>query len=110
MRRLLSLGLLLGATWGCAGFETGGGAAPPASPAFPAWVERGSGAFDGPNGRGLYGVGACTGVKNRAVAWTSDVQGHWARDWVNWPEFPRFAAQLIGWVLPNVSGSHKGRR
>jgi uncharacterized membrane protein/Mg-chelatase subunit ChlD len=45
-----------------------------------------------------YGLG-------RAVAWTSDVQGHWARDWVNWPEFPRFAAQLIGWVLPNVSGS-----
>ena len=45
-----------------------------------------------------YGLG-------RTVAWTSDVQGHWARDWVNWPEFPRFAAQLIGWVLPNVSGS-----
>jgi uncharacterized membrane protein len=45
-----------------------------------------------------YGLG-------RTVAWTSDVQGHWARDWVNWPEFPRFAAQMIGWVLPNVSGS-----
>jgi Ca-activated chloride channel family protein len=45
-----------------------------------------------------YGLG-------RTVAWTSDVYGHWARDWVNWPEFPRFAAQLIGWVLPNVSGS-----
>ncbi|MEO7910683.1 MAG: VWA domain-containing protein [Roseiflexaceae bacterium] len=45
-----------------------------------------------------YGLG-------RTVAWASDAQGHWARDWVNWPEFPRFAAQLIGWVLPNVSGS-----
>jgi uncharacterized membrane protein/Mg-chelatase subunit ChlD len=45
-----------------------------------------------------YGLG-------RTVAWTSDAQGHWARDWVNWAEFPRFAAQLIGWVLPNVSGS-----
>jgi hypothetical protein len=45
-----------------------------------------------------YGLG-------RAVAWTSDVQSHWARDWVKWPQFPRFAAQLIGWVLPNVSGS-----
>jgi hypothetical protein len=33
------------------------------------------------------------------------VKDHWARDWVKWPEFPRFAAQLIGWVLPNVSGS-----
>jgi hypothetical protein len=45
-----------------------------------------------------YGLG-------RTVAWTSDIYGHWAHDWVNWPEFPRFAAQLIGWVLPNVSGS-----
>jgi hypothetical protein len=45
-----------------------------------------------------YGLG-------RAVAWTSDVQSHWARDWVSWPEFPRFAAQLIGWVLPSVGGS-----
>jgi hypothetical protein len=45
-----------------------------------------------------YGLG-------RTVAWTSDARGHWARDWVNWAEFPRFAAQLIGWVLPNVSGS-----
>ena len=45
-----------------------------------------------------YGLG-------RAVAWTSDVQGHWARDWVSWPEFPRFAAQMIGWVLPSVNGS-----
>jgi uncharacterized membrane protein len=45
-----------------------------------------------------YGLG-------RSVAWTSDVQSRWARDWVSWPQFPRFAAQLIGWVLPNVSGS-----
>jgi len=45
-----------------------------------------------------YGLG-------RTVAWTSDVFGHWGRDWVNWPEFPRFAAQLVGWVLPNVSSS-----
>jgi uncharacterized membrane protein/NAD(P)H-hydrate repair Nnr-like enzyme with NAD(P)H-hydrate epimerase domain len=41
-----------------------------------------------------YGLG-------RAVAWTSDLKGQWARDWVRWPEFPRFAAQLIGWVLPS---------
>ncbi|HJZ48821.1 MAG TPA: VWA domain-containing protein [Roseiflexaceae bacterium] len=45
-----------------------------------------------------YGLG-------RTIAWTSDLQSHWARDWVSWPEFPRFAAQLLGWVLPNVSGS-----
>lgn len=40
-----------------------------------------------------YGLG-------RSIAWTSDVRGKWARDWVRWPGFPRFAAQLVGWVLP----------
>ncbi|HEX9372035.1 MAG TPA: VWA domain-containing protein, partial [Roseiflexaceae bacterium] len=45
-----------------------------------------------------YGLG-------RAVAWTSDAKGKWAKDWVAWPEFPRFAAQMVGWVLPTVSGS-----
>ena len=43
-----------------------------------------------------YGVG-------RAVAWTSDFKGKWGKDWVNWPAFPRFAAQLIGWTLPNAA-------
>jgi Mg-chelatase subunit ChlD len=41
-----------------------------------------------------YGLG-------RAVAWTSDVKGKWAKDWVRWPEFPRFAAQLVQWVVPD---------
>jgi Mg-chelatase subunit ChlD len=40
-----------------------------------------------------YGLG-------RAVAWTSDFKGKWGKDWVNWSQFPRFAAQLIGWTLP----------
>jgi len=44
-----------------------------------------------------YGIG-------RAVAWTSDLKGKWGKDWVNWPAFPRFAAQLIGWTLPSASG------
>jgi hypothetical protein len=44
-----------------------------------------------------YGIG-------RAAAWTSDLKGKWGKDWVNWPAFPRFAAQLIGWVLPSASG------
>jgi hypothetical protein len=44
-----------------------------------------------------YGIG-------RAVAWTSDFKGKWGKDWVNWVAFPRFAAQLIGWVLPSAAG------
>jgi Mg-chelatase subunit ChlD len=43
-----------------------------------------------------YGLG-------RAVAWTSDLKGKWAKQWINWPAFPRFAAQLIGWTLPTAA-------
>jgi hypothetical protein len=35
-----------------------------------------------------YGLG-------RAIAWTSDFKGQWARDWVAWDGFGRFAAGLI---------------
>jgi hypothetical protein len=35
-----------------------------------------------------YGLG-------RAAAWTSDLKGQWARDWVVWSGFGRFAAGLI---------------
>ncbi len=44
-----------------------------------------------------YGLG-------RSIAWTSDTKGQWARDWVGWDEFPRFASQLVGWVLPRSDG------
>jgi len=40
-----------------------------------------------------YGLG-------RAVAWTSDATGRWAIEWLDWEGFARFAAQLVGWVLP----------
>jgi Mg-chelatase subunit ChlD len=40
-----------------------------------------------------YGLG-------RAVAWTSDLKGQWATEWLDWPDFARFAAQLVGWTLP----------
>ncbi len=40
-----------------------------------------------------YGLG-------KAAVWTSDLKGQWAKDWVGWDSFPRFAAQLVGWVLP----------
>lgn len=40
-----------------------------------------------------YGLG-------RSAAWTSDVKGQWASEWVQWQDFNRFAAQLTGWLLP----------
>jgi uncharacterized membrane protein len=45
-----------------------------------------------------YGLG-------RSIAWTSDTQGRWGRDLVRWEQFPRFAAQLVGWVLPDGSNT-----
>jgi Mg-chelatase subunit ChlD len=48
-----------------------------------------------------YGLG-------RAAAWTSDLKGQWAVEWVTWEGFPRFAAQLVGWTLPppQIEGLH----
>jgi uncharacterized membrane protein len=46
-----------------------------------------------------YGLG-------RSIAWTSDMKGKWGRDWVSWSQFPRFASQLVGWVLPVRSGQN----
>ncbi|MEJ2209862.1 MAG: glutamine amidotransferase, partial [Anaerolineae bacterium] len=40
-----------------------------------------------------YGLG-------RAAAWTSDLKGRWAAEWMAWPETGRFVAQLVGWTLP----------
>ena len=34
----------------------------------PAWVNKGSGAFDGPNGKAFYGVGILQGVQNPGLA------------------------------------------
>ncbi|MBE0697637.1 MAG: VWA domain-containing protein, partial [Anaerolineaceae bacterium] len=36
----------------------------------------------------------------RAAAWTSDLKGRWATDWVKWNQFARFSAQLVDWLLP----------
>jgi Mg-chelatase subunit ChlD len=41
-----------------------------------------------------YGLG-------RTAAWTSDLKGRWGTDWVKWKDFSRFAAQLVGWLLPS---------
>jgi uncharacterized membrane protein/Mg-chelatase subunit ChlD len=40
-----------------------------------------------------YGLG-------RAVAWTSDSTGRWARNWVGWQGFTKFFSQLVGWTFP----------
>jgi uncharacterized membrane protein len=40
-----------------------------------------------------YGLG-------RAVAWTSDATGRWARQWVGWDGFNRFFSQLVAWTFP----------
>ena len=40
-----------------------------------------------------YGLG-------RSVAWTPDIKGRWATDWVQWSKFAQFAGQLIGWTIP----------
>lgn len=40
-----------------------------------------------------YGLG-------RAVAWTSDATGKWAKSWVGWSGFSRFFSQLVGWTFP----------
>lgn len=40
-----------------------------------------------------YGLG-------RSAAWTSDLKGQWARDWLAWSDFSRFVSQLVNWVLP----------
>lgn len=42
-----------------------------------------------------YGLG-------RAVAFTSDATGHWARDWVRWEDFPTFWVQAIRYSLGEV--------
>lgn len=41
-----------------------------------------------------YGLG-------RAVAWTSDLSGRWAAEWLDWDGFAGFAAQLVSWTLPS---------
>ena len=39
-----------------------------------------------------YGLG-------KAVAFTSDLSGRWGRNWVQWPAFGRFVAQMARWTM-----------
>ena len=50
-----------------------------------------------------YGLG-------RAAAWTSDMKGQWARDWIAWDGFGSFAAQLVAsLVSPPLSEGYETR-
>ncbi len=42
-----------------------------------------------------YGLG-------RAVAWTPSIESPWAPNWLSWPEYGQFWAQLIRYTLPEV--------
>ncbi|RPI74824.1 MAG: VWA domain-containing protein, partial [Desulfobacteraceae bacterium] len=43
-----------------------------------------------------YGLG-------RSAAFTSDLSGRWSKDWVRWPQYGRFAAQMIRWTQREAS-------
>jgi uncharacterized membrane protein len=43
--------------------------------------------------RWQYGLG-------RSVAWTSDVNGKWSKEWVTWNGFARVWNQVVGWTFP----------
>jgi uncharacterized membrane protein len=40
----------------------------------------------------------------RSAAFMTDAKSKWSADWVRWSEFPRFAGQLVGAVLPVQGG------
>ncbi|CAM3412545.1 VWA domain-containing protein [Brevibacillus invocatus] len=46
--------------------------------------------------RWQYGLG-------RTIAWTSDLEGKWAPDWVSWGAGSRFWNEIVAWTLPQVN-------
>lgn len=36
----------------------------------------------------------------RSAAWTSDIKGQWASNWITWDGYARFVSQLVSWLLP----------
>ncbi len=40
-----------------------------------------------------YGLG-------KSVAWTSDVEPAWAKEWIPWANFGKFWGQVVNWTLP----------
>lgn len=49
--------------------------------------------------RWKYGLG-------RSVAWTSDIEGKWSKDWVIWDNFVKLWNQIVEWTYPNVSDNN----
>lgn len=48
--------------------------------------------------RWTYGAG-------RTVAWTSDMTGKWAPDWVTWDGLPQVLAEWVKWTFPQFDSS-----
>lgn len=46
--------------------------------------------------RWQYGLG-------RSVAWTSDLEGKWAPDWVSWGGNSRLWNEIVAWTLPQIT-------
>lgn len=38
--------------------------------------------------------------KGKAVAFTTDLQGRWTKDWIQWPSLEKFWARIFEWLLP----------
>ena len=36
----------------------------------------------------------------KSIAWTSDVQPGWSKEWIPWDNFGKFWGQVVNWVLP----------
>lgn len=45
-----------------------------------------------------YGLG-------RSLAWTPDLRGQWAQEWVRWPDYQRFVSQMMVWLLPTTNSN-----
>lgn len=45
--------------------------------------------------RWQYGLG-------RSVAWTSDIEGKWSSEWVNWENYSRYWNQVVNWTFPQI--------
>src|ERR1051326_3369226 len=46
-----------------------------------------------------YGLG-------KAVAFTSDAKNRWAAQWINWPSYAKFWAQVVRWTVPSTARTH----
>jgi uncharacterized membrane protein/Mg-chelatase subunit ChlD len=46
-----------------------------------------------------YGLG-------KSVAFTSDAKNHWAAQWIDWPGFSKFWAQIVRWTIRSSSAAN----